>query len=110
MNISFKGFMENTVTFQCDESVKAGAPVSICQSGMVTACAEGDKICGVCLSVREGYAAVQLKGYVELPVSGQVATGYVSVVSAADGKVKVSDDGVQVLCVSTDTDTAGFIL
>lgn len=109
MNISFNGFMENTVTFECDESLKAGMPVTI-TDGKAAACAEGDKICGVCLSVREGFAAVQVAGFVKLPVSGSVATGFVSIAAAADGKVSVSDTGREVLCVCTDTDTAGFIL
>ncbi len=110
MNISFNGFMENTVTFECDENVTAGVPVKVEDSGKVTPCGEGDKICGVCTSAREGFAAVQLRGFVSLPVSGAVATGFVKVVSTADGKVKADEDGREVLCVCTDADTAGFIL
>lgn len=109
MNISFNGFMENTVTFEADESLKAGMAVTIAD-GIAVPCSEGDKICGVCVNVREGYAAVQVQGFVSLPVSGSVATGFVSITADADGKAVVSDAGREVLCVCTDTDTAGFIL
>ncbi len=110
MNISFNGFMENTVTFECDENVTAGSLVKIYESGKVAPCAEGDKICGVCLSVRDGFAAVQVEGFVNVPVSGTVTTGFVKIAATADGKAKASDDGREVLCVCTEGGTAGFIL
>ncbi len=110
MNISFNGFMENTVTFECDESVAAGMPVKLSESGKVTACEDGDKICGVCVNVREGFAAVQLRGFVNLPCEGGIPCGFTAVCAATDGKVKASDTGREVLVVSADTETAGFIL
>ena len=61
MNNNFMGFMENTITFECDETVKTGVPVKVIESGKVTACGEGDKICGVCMNVRDGFASVQVK-------------------------------------------------
>ncbi len=111
MNISFNGFGDNTVTFEADTSLTcAGVPVTITQQGKAALCEEGDTICGVAVNVRGGYAAVQLKGYVELPVSGDCGYGFVKLVAAADGKVKVSDSGNPVLVVSADADTVGFIL
>ncbi len=109
MNISFNGFMENTVTFEADESLKAGMPVAIAQ-GRAIPCATGNKICGVCQNVRDGYAAVQIRGFVTLPVSGGLGTGMVKIIATADGMVKADDDGREVLCVCTEGNTAGFIL
>lgn len=110
MNIDFKGFMENTVTFQCDENLKAGALVKITANGTVAPCEEGDKICGVCLSVREGYAAVQVSGFVNVPVKAELALGFVGVAADADGKVKADTQGREVLCICSDAETAGIIL
>jgi len=68
MNIGFNGFCENTVTFEADETVRKGSLVKIINDNTVSACESGDKVCGVCVNVREGYAAVQLNGYAEIPV------------------------------------------
>lgn len=110
MNNSFMGFMENTITFECDETVKAGVPVKVAESGKVTACTEGDKICGVCVNVRENYASVQVAGFVTLPCEGSVSCGYTKVAATEDGKVKADETGTQVLVITADDNTAGFIL
>ncbi len=110
MNKSFMGFMENTITFECDETVKAGAPVKVSESGKVTACEDGDRICGVCVNVRDGFAAVQVAGFVTLPCDGAVNCGYTKVSATAEGKVKADEAGAQVLVITADEETAGFIL
>lgn len=111
MNISFNGFGENTVTFEADESLNAaGVPVRITEDGKVAPCAEGDLVCGVAVNVREGFAAVQLKGYVSLPAEGSVGYGWQNITATADGKVQTSDNGTQVLVVASEGDTVGFIL
>ena len=110
MNNNFMGFMENTITFECDETVKTGVPVKVIESGKVTACGEGDKICGVCMNVRDGFASVQVAGFVTLPCEATVSCGYVNVAATADGKVKVDETGAEVLVITVDDNTAGFIL
>ncbi len=111
MNISYNGFNENTMTFEAEESLKsAGVPVKITENGKVAPCGEGDKICGVAVNVREGYASVQLCGFVELPCEGEIPTGFQTVSAGKDGSVKVSADGREVLVLSGTSETAGFIL
>ncbi|MBQ2944284.1 MAG: hypothetical protein IJD93_06320 [Ruminococcus sp.] len=110
MNKSFMGFMENTITFECDETVKAGVPVKVVESGKVTACAEGDKICGVCVNVRDSFASVQVAGFVTLACDGEVSCGFTNVSATAEGKVKADETGRQVLVITADENTAGFIL
>lgn len=110
MNIGFKGFAENTVTFQASEDVKAGMAVTLDTEGVAVPCADGDKICGVAINVREGYAAVQLKGYTELPSDGRIPCGWQTVAADAQGRVAVNDAGTEVLVVSSQDGIAGFIL
>ncbi|MGN0452771.1 MAG: hypothetical protein ACI4GZ_03110 [Ruminococcus sp.] len=110
-NICFKGFGENIVTFEADSALTvAGVPVKVVANGKVAPAANGEKFCGVAVSVRDGYAGVQLHGYVELPLSGTAAVGYQSVAAGASGKVKVAEDGKEVLVLFANGDTVGFIL
>ena len=111
MNISYNGFMENTMTFEADDSLGAsGVPVTITEEGKASACSEGDKICGVTVNVREGYASVQLAGYVELPSEGEIKTGFTAVSAGEGGAVKADAQGREVLVLSNQDGVAGFIL
>lgn len=111
MDIRFNGFNENVVTFLCDSTAAAGKVVRMKENGTVTACAAGENFIGVCLSVRDGYAAVQLSGYVELPVSGSgVSAGYCTLTAAESGAVKGAQAGREYLVLEKTTDTVGFIL
>lgn len=112
MNISFKGFDEKAVTFEADSTLKkAGVAVTVKANGKVAPCAEDDRICGVALSVRDGYAAVLLRGYAELPYSGNIAPGFQNLAVNENGKIEINEDGREILVVSVNSDgTAGIIL
>ena len=110
MNIGFNGFCENTVTFEADSTVEKGSLVKLIDDNTVSACASGDKICGVCVNVRDGYAAVQLKGYAELPLSGAVSVGYQTLTAAGKDSVQADSNGRGYLVVSAGTDLCGVIL
>lgn len=110
MNIGFNGFGENTVTFEADATVKKGSVVKLIDDNTVAACESGDKFCGVCVNVREGYAAVQLKGYTELAVSSDIGVGYQMLSAASDASVAVDEGGREYLVVSAGADTVGIIL
>ena len=71
MSVSFMGFNEGVLTFEAVSGVAAGKPVMISESGKVQAVSSG-AFCGICLNVREGFAAVQLSGYVKVPFSGSI--------------------------------------
>ena len=61
MNVNFNGYGENVATFMADSTVtEAGIPVKVVSNGTVAKCESGDSFCGICVGVREGYAAVQL--------------------------------------------------
>lgn len=111
MNLSFNGFNENTLTFEAEDTLtQAGVAVKITAEGKVAPCEEGDKICGYAVNVREGYAAVQLKGFAAFPKEGDITPGWQTIAATASGKVTVSESGTEMLVVAVDADTAGIIL
>lgn len=110
MNIGFNGFCENTVTFEADSTVEKGTLVKLIDDNTVAACETGDKVAGVCVNVREGYAAVKLYGYAEIPVEGAVNVGYQTLSAANSTSFKADGSGREYLVVSTDTDAIGVIL
>ena len=68
--------------------------------------------CGVCKDLKNGYAAIQLDGYVRLPYTGSIAVGYKQLV-VDDGEIKVdTTNGREHLVIDVDstTNTAGIIL
>ncbi len=111
MNINFSGYNENVVTFAVDGSgVTMGTPVKMSSSGTVKACESGDSMVGVAVNVRNGYAAVQLTGYIEMPTDSSVEVGYQTLAACADGKVEASASGREYLVVTQGTGIVGFIL
>ncbi|MBQ4569597.1 MAG: hypothetical protein IJA62_06060 [Ruminococcus sp.] len=111
MNLCFNGFGENVLTFEADSTLEtAGVFVKFTSDGKVAPCAQGDKICGYAVSVRAGYAAVQLKGYVCAAKEGDLDFGWQGVSAGGKGKIAADANGTQVLVVSADADTVGFIL
>lgn len=109
MNISFIGYKENVLTFECESTVAAGKLVKMSASGKVANASANDDFIGVAVSVSEGYAAVQLDGYVETAKSGTVNVGYNKLVAASSG-VKTAESGIDRLVVSVGDSTVGFIL
>ena len=111
MNVNFNGYGENAVTFETDGLVNtAGVPVKMTDDGKVTACASGDVFCGVCLSVRDGYAVVQLSGYVTMPAKTKIAAGYKKLAAGENSAVAVSASGREYLVLNSTADSVGFIL
>lgn len=112
MNINFSGYNENVVTFKVEDgtTMLMGTPVKMSADCTVAPCESGDNMIGVAVNVRNGYAAVQLSGYIEMPTESKIEVGYVSLVSAGDNKVKESADGRDYLVVTSTDSTVGFIL
>ena len=90
--------------------VTVGLPVMISANGKVSNATS--TFCGVCKSLKNGYAAVQLDGYVRLPYTGSIAVGYKQLV-VDDGEIKVdTTNGREHLVTDVDstTNTVGIIL
>ena len=110
MTVSFDGYHANTVTFEAASGVIVGLPVVMSANGKVANATSA--FCGVCKSLKNGYAAVQLDGYVRLPYTGSIAVGYKKLV-VDTGKIKVdATNGREHLVIDVDstTNTAGIIL
>jgi hypothetical protein len=107
MKISLNGCGENVATFEAESTVTAGVPVKMTGNGVVGVCADKDHFCGVAISVRGGFAAVQLGGYAQVPYSGAdaPAVGYQTLSGTADGKVQAEGTGRSILVTDVD-DTA----
>lgn len=110
MNVNFNGFNENVTTFVAGSGVSAGAPVKVSADGTVAKCSSGDVFCGVCVGVRDGYAAVQLSGYAELPATTKIAVGYKKLASNGSDKAVVNENGRELLVIYSTNDTVGVIL
>lgn len=114
MSISFGGIGEMCVTFMAETSVKKGNPVKMSTDNTVTVCADGDRMIGVAVDVSDdGYATVQLSGYVTVGYTGTAPTvGFTALAANGDGGVKVLSSGGEflVLNVDTATNSVGIII
>lgn len=111
MSINFSGYNENVVTFAIsDSNVTMGTPVKMLSSGTVAKCESDEQMIGVAVNVRNGYAAVQLTGYIEMPTDDNFTVGY-NKITATDGvKVSKNDLGREYLVVTYTDGVVGFIL
>ena len=107
MKVSLEGVGENVVTFEAETqgagAVTPRAAVKLCGPGKVCACsAAGDIPAGLALSIRSGYAAVQVSGYMKLPCSADLEEGYRTVAWDASGKLAENSAGRGVLVTDVD--------
>lgn len=114
MKVSLNGLGEQVATFEAESAVTAGSMVKMTANGTVGICAADEPFCGIAISVRGGFAAVQLGGYVgNVPYTGTgMAVGYKAIAATADGKAEVNAAGRNLLVTDVDiaTSTCGFLL
>lgn len=110
MNVNFNGYGENVATFMADSKVQAGSPVKMSADGTVTASSTTEPFCGVCIAVRDGYASVQLAGYVTMPTKSKIAVGYQKLTASVDNTVAVNTSGREYLVINSTETEVGFIL
>lgn len=103
MKVCFNGFQENATSFEVSGTVSPGDPVKISGNGTVAASADTEAFCGVALGVRDGIAVVQLGGYVKVPYTGSVSTGFQKLSAAGEGKVKADENGREFLVIDVDS-------
>lgn len=101
--VSFEDIGAVIATFAAKDGVKPGQMVKITANGEVGACSANDAFAGQAQSVRGGFAGVQVKGFLTLPITGSVALGRVSLAADGTGGVQTaSTGGVPALVVSVD--------
>ena len=111
MNVNFNGYGENVATFIANSTLtETGVPVKISADGTVTKCSSGDKFCGICVGIRDGYATVQLSGYVRVQTSAKLALGYTKLAVGASDKIAANDNGRELLVIESTATDAGIIL
>lgn len=112
MNVDFKGYDENVATFIASGELEAGKFVKMSGDFTVAPASANDEIIGYCVGARDGYAAVQLSGYVEAKSSGTIDTGLTGICAASDDSVKASASAFKrkVILSDSDNNIVGFIL
>ena len=104
---SFEDIGAVVATFAAGSGVKGGQVVKVTENGTVDACSDGEAFCGVALEPRQGGAAVQVKGFVTVPYTGELTLGWTTLAANGSGGVKANSTGVNALVVSVDgVDTA----
>lgn len=110
MNIDFRGYGENVATFMCSSEVKAGSFVVMDSNYRVRLAQSGDAIFGYCVGVRDGYAAIQLSGYVEARKRGNIRVGYRKLACLDFDSIFEYSIGLPHKVIYVDDDTIGFLL
>ena len=106
MNISYEGIGQWAATFACDHLAE-GELVKISANGTVSTCSDGERFCGMVLSVSRGgdACAVALGGLV---TAGYTETapelGWETLSADGTGGVQVDEGGRSYLVVDVDTD------
>ena len=112
MNLNLHGLDKQVVTFKCSSDITSpGQFVKMGGSNSVKLCGSGDEPIGVCLGVRNGYAAVQIRGYVEVKQNGTITVGYNTISAVTDSIIKRDyDSPLRVLVLYALGGVAGILL
>lgn len=91
MEISNQGVGEVVLTLKAEDNVKAGMLVSMSnKANTVKIAPASGQILGVVKNVRDGYAAVQVRGVASAKLSGGGAIGWIKVSGDDNGLIKVN--------------------
>lgn len=107
--ISFDDIGNVMATFYADQGVEDGQVVKVTANGTVGPCEQGDAFCGVAGQVRKGAVAVQVGGFMQVNITGQVGLGHVKLAADGKGGVQAAEDGVQALVVQVEQDGKAVI-
>lgn len=107
--ISFDDIGNVMATFYAHEGVEDGQVVKVTANGTVGPCEQGDAFCGVAGQVRKGAVAVQVGGFMQVNITGQVSLGRVKLAADGKGGVQTAEDGVQALVVQVEQDGKAVI-
>ena len=100
--ISFDDIGNVMATFYASEGVEAGQVVKVTANGTVGPCAQGEAFCGVAGQVRCGAVAVQVGGFMQIGITGEIGLGRVKLAADGKGGVQADDNGVEALVVQVE--------
>lgn len=115
MKVSFEGIGETVVTFEAEmegkTAVTPGGAVVLSGNGKVCACTKAGEVpIGVALDARDGYAAVQVAGYVKLPCAAALTVGCQRVAMDSSVKLAAADTGRECIVTDVENGECGVIL
>ena len=115
MSISYNGYNSSTLTFEADDELTVGAPVTVDTDGKAVTAAQGEYFIGICTAIRGGWASVQTDGYVEAEYTGDAPSyGIYPIIAGANGKVAAGNDTslipYKILKIDETNKIVGFIL
>lgn len=102
--LGYEGIGEVVVTMGVSGDVERGTPVCMQENGVVRPCGEGEAFCGIALGSRGEYGAVQVKGFVSVEYSGDLAVGWADLAADGDGGVCQAEGGLKTLVIQADKD------
>lgn len=96
MKVSFEGIGEMVATLPVSGTVERGQTVKLTSQGAACACSAGNDFIGTAVSVRNGFAGVQVAGLVQVAYSGTApACGWATLEANGSGGVRVSAAGTE---------------
>ncbi len=107
--ISFDDIGNVMATFYADQGVEDGQVVKVTANGTVGPCEQGDTFCGVAGQARKGAVAVQVGGFMQVNITGEMGLGRVKMAADGKGGVQAAEDGVQALVVQVEQDGKAVI-
>ena len=107
MSVAFNGTENAVLTFEVG-TVTAGYTVAMSANNKVANATSGDAVVGILLNKRNGFGAVQVRGYAEVSYSGDTAPslGFNELVADGSGGVRLvgnTESGRAYLVVNLDT-------
>ena len=98
------GYDRNEVTLNAENNVIKSGTVAMTDNYTVGSAADGADFIGVCTHTQCGSASVLIKGFVEVPFTGEApAAGYCKLSANGKGGVKKNANGRDFLVVGVDT-------
>ena len=109
--ISFEDIGAVVATFAAKSDTVPGQVVKITANGEVGACSANDAFTGLALSLRDGYAGVQLQGFFPVSTTGTVNLGRCNLAADGSGGVQAATTGgVPALVVQVDSTTKTAVI
>lgn len=104
--LDYKGFNEKVITVKCDEKDIAGKPMTILSDSYAITSPPGSSFIGFGIASRDGYATIQVSGYIEVQGSGNdIRHGWITVAADSEGGICANPTGMPVHVINYDYDT-----
>ena len=104
MKVSFEGIGEMVATVEVSGTVATGDMVKLGEDGKVSTCGDSDEFIGMAVTVREGYAGVQIAGMAQVSCDEGLTCGWKKLAADSKGGIKTAAaSGREYLVVAVDS-------